>query len=376
MARIFISYKRVDKDKVFEIKDKVESFIGKECWIDLDGIESDAQFINVIIKAINNAEIVLFMYSKAHSRIVDFEKDWTVRELNYAAKRNKRIVFVNIDNSSLTDEFEFLYGTKQQIDGTSEESLLRLINDLKKWLDIIYESKDLKDEQPKVQENFNSDELCYGALSTKELLNFALTQNIEACKEIAFRYYSGTNGCKKNISMANKFLNKVGMSLFLSSEDLTNEIYSYIPKILCFMYEDKPIRMFLSPNKKFFLANINKTSSEISWLNEGWISQTNLSPASFAIGSAIVSVFNPMAAMPLMIAKILKDSKDKKDNSKDAIQNKIIEVCQYIQKTYGYNLDFPTRSELQHVKDEETKQYCIVLRIEDNPNLTCKYTKL
>ena len=136
MARIFISYKRVDKDKVFKIKDQIESALGEKCWIDLDGIESDAQFKNIIIKAINECEIVLFMYSKAHSKIVDFEKDWTVRELNFAQKRGKRIVFVNLDRSVLSDIFEFDYGTKQQVDGLSKESLNRLFEDLTKWLGI------------------------------------------------------------------------------------------------------------------------------------------------------------------------------------------------------------------------------------------------
>lgn len=64
MKRIFISYNRVDKNRVFEIKNLIESQIGQEeCWIDLEGIESDAQFKNVIISAINNCEVVLFMYS-------------------------------------------------------------------------------------------------------------------------------------------------------------------------------------------------------------------------------------------------------------------------------------------------------------------------
>ena len=48
--RIFISYKRVDKDRVFAIKDFVEKELGGDgdgknyCWIDLEGIESDALF--------------------------------------------------------------------------------------------------------------------------------------------------------------------------------------------------------------------------------------------------------------------------------------------------------------------------------------------
>lgn len=136
MSRIFISYKRVDKEKVFKIKKQIESALGERCWIDLDGIESDAQFKNVIIRAINKSEVVLFMYSKAHSEIVDFEKDWTLRELNFASKKNKRIVFVNLDGSPLTDTFEFDYGAKQQIDGLSPQSLSRLNEDLKRWLGI------------------------------------------------------------------------------------------------------------------------------------------------------------------------------------------------------------------------------------------------
>lgn len=136
MAKVFISYKRVDKEKVFRIKNKIESTLNIKCWIDLDGIESDAQFKNVIINSINECEIVLFMYSKAHSNIVDIDNDWTLRELNFASKRKKRIVIINIDGSQLTDTFEFDYGTKQQIDGTSTESINKLINDIEKWLSI------------------------------------------------------------------------------------------------------------------------------------------------------------------------------------------------------------------------------------------------
>lgn len=127
--RIFISYKRVDKEQVFKLKKEIEAQTGEMCWIDLDGIESDEQFKNVIINAIKQCEVVLFMYSKAHASIVDFEKDWTVRELNFAAAKNKRIVFINLDGTPLTDEFRFDYGLKQQVEGQSSESMARLISD-------------------------------------------------------------------------------------------------------------------------------------------------------------------------------------------------------------------------------------------------------
>lgn len=32
MSRIFISYKRVYKDKVFRIKDQIEAALGEKCW--------------------------------------------------------------------------------------------------------------------------------------------------------------------------------------------------------------------------------------------------------------------------------------------------------------------------------------------------------
>lgn len=133
-SRIFISYKRVDMKRVFEIKDYIEKNVGENCWIDLDGIESDAQFVNVIIKAINNAEVFLFMYSQSHAEIVDFSYDWSVREINFAEKKAKRIVFVNIDNTPLTDWFEIMFGLKQQVDATSDVAMSKLSKDLKKWL--------------------------------------------------------------------------------------------------------------------------------------------------------------------------------------------------------------------------------------------------
>lgn len=172
MSRIFISYKRVDKEKVFKIKDQIESALGEKCWIDLDGIESDAQFKNVIIRAINACEIILFMYSKAHSKIVDFEKDWTVRELNFAAKKNKRIVFVNLDGSPLTDAFEFDYGTKQQVDGQSPQSLSRLNTDLKRWLGI--KEPETPITRKSIEENIDQ--------SKEKRINLSyLTQNKKGC---------------------------------------------------------------------------------------------------------------------------------------------------------------------------------------------------
>lgn len=133
--KVFISYKRVDKELVFKLKDQIEDAICPDlCWVDLDGIESDAQFSNVIANAINNAEVFLFMYSLAHSQIEDYENDWTVKEIFYAQKKRKRIVFIKLDETPLTDYFELNFGFKQQIDAKSIDAVAKLIQDMRCWL--------------------------------------------------------------------------------------------------------------------------------------------------------------------------------------------------------------------------------------------------
>ena len=137
MEKIFISYKREDKEKVFLIKDYIEENVGETCWIDLDGIESDAQFKSVIRRAVKNAVIFLFIYSNAHTKIKEeyYDDDWTIREYNYAKAKEKRIVFVNADGSPLTDPFLFDFEGKEQVDALSNEAKRTLCRDLKRWLD-------------------------------------------------------------------------------------------------------------------------------------------------------------------------------------------------------------------------------------------------
>ena len=134
--RIFISYKRVDKDRVFAIKDGIEQATGEKCWIDLDGIESNAQFVAKIVRAIDVCDVFLFMRSKEHSKITNLETDWTIREVNYALEEQKNIVIVNLDNTPMPKWFKFMSPNKQEIDATSPNKLVRLNEDLCKWLGI------------------------------------------------------------------------------------------------------------------------------------------------------------------------------------------------------------------------------------------------
>lgn len=134
--RIFISYKRADKERVFVIKDSIEQATGERCWIDLDGIESDAQFVEVIMNAIDDCEVFLFMRSAEHNKITNHRTDWTIREVNYALGERKRIVFVALDNSPLPRWFKFMFPNQQEIDSSDSIKLKKFYDDLIYWLNI------------------------------------------------------------------------------------------------------------------------------------------------------------------------------------------------------------------------------------------------
>ena len=93
MARIFISYKRADKDKVFPLKDQIEAAIGEPCWIDEEGIKDYDIWTKKLSEAIKEADVFLYMYSKTHTMITDYTGDWTCRELTVADHKKKRIIF-------------------------------------------------------------------------------------------------------------------------------------------------------------------------------------------------------------------------------------------------------------------------------------------
>ena len=145
MAQIFISYKRTDRDKVFPLVKSIENELGCKCWVDLDGIESSMQFASVICRAIDNAEVVLFMHSAVHLSI-DYENDWTVKELDYAQQKSKRVVLVRLDGAPLDNIFLMNYGSKNNIDSRDPLQFEKLLNDLRSWLQLPQHKSTLQPE--------------------------------------------------------------------------------------------------------------------------------------------------------------------------------------------------------------------------------------
>ena len=133
MARIFVSYKRDDLKKVKPLIDEIERRTGEKCWYDLDGIETSVQFASVICSAIDSADIVLFLHSRNHLGI-DFQNDWTVRELTYAHESKKRVVLIKLDNTPLRNIFQMFYGGTNNIKINDPIQKEKLFRDLNSWL--------------------------------------------------------------------------------------------------------------------------------------------------------------------------------------------------------------------------------------------------
>lgn len=125
---VFISYSRADYQKVREIKETIDLEVGIDCWMDLDGIESDQQFVDVIINAINSHDTVLFMMSEA-----SMQSKWALDELAFAEKKHKRIVLVRLDKTEMPDNFYFLYHGKDQIEWINDGQRRKLIKNLRSW---------------------------------------------------------------------------------------------------------------------------------------------------------------------------------------------------------------------------------------------------
>lgn len=129
--KVFISYSRADSAVVIPFVERLQKDVGDVFWIDLNGIESGAQFVDVIIDAIDKTDVVLFMHS-----VSSLESEWVRKEIQYAQGMKKKIVPILVDGKALSGWFLFQFGGNDFIDPTNETHCNKLTRDLKSWLGI------------------------------------------------------------------------------------------------------------------------------------------------------------------------------------------------------------------------------------------------
>ena len=228
MERIFISYKRADGEKVYKLIDKIEKTLGVKCWYDLDGIETAVQFMSKICNAIDNAEVVLFMHSSAHLGI-NYEKDWTVKELNYAHMTKKRVVLVKLDDAPLKNLFLMEYGTRNNIDSRRPDQWEKLMKDLSRWLNPsdskpkVYSDAELKDLYKKGDEFYYKKQYpeaveCYRKAAEQ---GYAAAQN-----DLGYMYRNGY-GVTKDYGEAVRWYHKAAEQGYATAQYNLGYMYQY-----------------------------------------------------------------------------------------------------------------------------------------------------
>lgn len=135
----FISYSRKDFNMAKSIKEEIENLTGEICWMDLDGIESGEDFVNVIISAIDNSDYFIFLLSN-NSMV----SKYTQKEITYAEKIGKKIIPLNIDKCTPKGWYLFNFGSIDVIDIHIKEQLEKFHSNIKTWIS----NKNQRDSYP------------------------------------------------------------------------------------------------------------------------------------------------------------------------------------------------------------------------------------
>lgn len=107
---IYISYSRTDLAIVSQIYYELLSK-GFKVWIDMKGLSTGDDFVNTIINAIDSSSLFIFIISKNSTK-----SSWSRKEVSYADRKGKTIIFIRIDNLPMPDIFQFHYGNRDIID--------------------------------------------------------------------------------------------------------------------------------------------------------------------------------------------------------------------------------------------------------------------
>ena len=124
-SKIFISYARKDYDAVVRLRDEIFRRTGVRPWMDVSGIETGTQFADVIAKAIDGCELLIFVMSSN-----SVESPWTQKEVMYALNHKKKIYPVVIDDVRLPRKLDLLFADVDRVDVRDCVQREKLFSDL------------------------------------------------------------------------------------------------------------------------------------------------------------------------------------------------------------------------------------------------------
>ena len=131
---VFISYSRKDIEIAEQISKKLIS-AGNMVWMDTGGIQTGAQFQEVITDAIKASGVFILIASEN-----SYNSQWVSRELNYAYNLGKRIIPIIIDKAKMPPSFEFILRTINWLDFTNNEYRELALKKLPEWVGVGFDT--------------------------------------------------------------------------------------------------------------------------------------------------------------------------------------------------------------------------------------------
>lgn len=217
MHSVFISYSRrdyVDENEnvipgnpVSKIMDALDN-AGISYWIDKNGIFSGDEFKDVLTKAIEDAEVFLFISSKSSNA-----SKWTAKEINVAVYENKKIIPILIDDARYNSSVKFDLLGLDYIDMRVNISLalLKLVESLTKLLpsiDLAKVRSEIEEAKKKAAQLYEEQRLLFGVMTEK--------MNLIGCREHICPV------CGSTTSVTDHFCSDCGWN-FIPYEDVLNE---------------------------------------------------------------------------------------------------------------------------------------------------------
>lgn len=122
--RIFISYKRVDKERVYGIKDGIEKVAGKGCCavVALEELDKYPNISNVL----NSSKVFIVVYSSNYASIEKKERYWVQNTIEFFTKSaDKHIVLITLDSLVLPKWLDIIL-PRQQVTNTQNEKSMQV----------------------------------------------------------------------------------------------------------------------------------------------------------------------------------------------------------------------------------------------------------
>lgn len=128
---IFISYSRKDTDTIKQIYEWLEK-TGYKCWLDVDGIFSGTSYKKIIVDAIKQSKVLLFMSSENSNKSRN-----VVNEVSIAMEYGKKVIPVRLDMSPYSESIEYdiinhdyIIYDKSRIEESNRDMLKKIVSTL------------------------------------------------------------------------------------------------------------------------------------------------------------------------------------------------------------------------------------------------------